>query len=110
MKLKIQYDETLRRINKKLISKNRANSGFNFCNKRILNNLYSEKMDDEVEYIMGELYNLFGKLTSASMHVSAIFSPGIKHLYCCAEEFNIEGIHKEQFSSIFLNDDFLKVI
>lgn len=66
-------------------------------------------MDEDIEYIMRELYNLFGKLISASSHVSAIFSPGINRLYCCTEEFDIEGIHKEQFSSIFLNDDFIKV-
>lgn len=109
-KLKKQYDEIIRTIDKKYISKNRSTTGCTFSSKRILNELYDEEWDNTIYEILGDLNALYKAILSSSNDIAIIFKPGIMRIeHLSEEELCFDEFHKQQFNEIFLKDEFLKV-
>lgn len=107
-KLKRKFDEIVRMIEKRYFSKNRGNIGCSFVNKHILNEIYTEQLDDKIVFIMNRLYSIYDMFISSSSDISLIFSPGVNKIG--KFDFSFEDLHKQQFDQIFLKDPFIKNI
>jgi len=106
-KLKNKFDEIIRMVEKRFFSKNRGNLGCSFVNKHILNEIYTEEMDEKIIFLINRLYSIYDMFISSSPDISLIFSPGVNKIG--KFDFCFEDLHKQQFDQIFLKDPFIKV-
>lgn len=68
-------------------------------------------MDNQIIYLMTQIYRLYESISKAAIDIETIFSPAIIKLKEeSVEILSSKCLHKQYFNKVFFKDPFFKVI